>query len=623
VVQYTAYFVLVPLAAFLSVGVLFYAWRYRTARGMPVLIWLMFSILGWLTCNILELSTTTEAGTVFWAKAGYIFIQSTVLVWLRFALHYTDRYKWLRASRFGWLCIIPLLTVAVVFTNEKHHLLWVTYTFVPVGNALAIRISEHGPWFWFNIFYTYLLVFIGAALIIERSFKSFNLYRQQALWLVMGALIPIIGNVLYVFRLVPGLVQDYTSVTFAVAAIAFVIGMSRHQLFSLQPIARDAVIDSMQDAMLALDQQGRIVDLNPAALNILGMQADAVLGQPAVHVLAPWPKLVEQFSQADTVQSDIVIGEGLQQRHYELCISPLYNRYGHLSGRLIILRDITDRKATELALRERTAELEALNEQLDAFAHTVAHDIKDPLGGVVALTSLLREYYQDLSLNAIQEYLDAISQNALRLVSIVDALLLLASVRQVDSVRVEPLDMATVIAGVQSRLAVLIAEHRAVIITPEHWPVVHSYGPWIEEVWANYISNAIKYGGCPAEGIPPRVELGFSILDCGLPISKSDGSGTEQLPQVQESQTSNPKSEIQNRKSAIRFWVRDNGVAIPPAQQAMLFTKFTRLRDVEPGHGLGLSIVRSIVEKLGGEVGVESDLEQGNTFWFTLPVYAA
>jgi two-component system sensor histidine kinase/response regulator len=209
---------------------------------------------------------------------------------------------------------------------------------------------------------------------------------------------------------------------------------------------------------------------------------------------------------------------------------------------------------------------------------------------------LITEYFEDLQPETVKEYLDAITQNTLRLASIVDALLLLASVRQLEAVDTECLDMPAIMTNVQKRLAVLIAERQAVIITPETWPRIHSYGPWIEEVWANYVSNAIKYGGTP-----PRVELGFSLLEAR--DSKPDPATSNQHP-----------------ATSIKFWVRDNGPGLAEEQKEQLFRKFTRLRDAEPGHGLGLSIARDIVEKLGGEVGVESEAGQGSTFWFTLPV---
>jgi two-component system sensor histidine kinase/response regulator len=118
------------------------------------------------------------------------------------------------------------------------------------------------------------------------------------------------------------------------------------------------------------------------------------------------------------------------------------------------------------------------------------------------------------------------------------------------------------------------------------------HGPWIEEVWANYISNALKYGGSP-----PRIELGADP-----PPPSPPSGGTE------------------GEARMVRFWVRDNGPGLTPEEQARLFTPFTRLEQVRAkGHGLGLSIVRRIVEKLGGQVGVESEVGQSSTFSFTLP----
>ncbi|HSK65905.1 MAG TPA: HAMP domain-containing sensor histidine kinase, partial [Anaerolineales bacterium] len=149
----------------------------------------------------------------------------------------------------------------------------------------------------------------------------------------------------------------------------------------------------------------------------------------------------------------------------------------------------------------------------------------------------------------------------------------------------EPVHMAEVVANVQNRLSHMIRERQAQIVLPQAWPEAIGYGPWIEEVWTNYISNALKYGGRP-----PFVELGVS----------------------------------DNAADTLRFWVRDNGKGIPPAVCTSLFASFnpvSRLGDLE--HGLGLSIVLRIVEKLGGQVGVESELGRGSLFYFTLPAAAS
>ena len=246
-------------------------------------------------------------------------------------------------------------------------------------------------------------------------------------------------------------------------------------------------------------------------------------------------------------------------------------------------RLLEEKRQADEALREYAAELEARNEELDAFAHTVAHDLKGPLSHMVGFAHVLAGDYTTLSQEEIHQYLQVIAQSGQRMSNIIDELLLLASVRKMGEVDIGPIDMGRVVANVLENLSYLIEENGAEIIQPKSWPVAIGYGPWVDEVWVNYLSNAIKYGGHP-----PRMELGGTTL--------------------------------KEPRGYVRFWVRDNGAGLTPEEQGRLFTPFTRLDQTRAkGHGLGLSIVRRIMDKLDGQVGVESEPGAGSTFWFTLP----
>lgn len=249
-------------------------------------------------------------------------------------------------------------------------------------------------------------------------------------------------------------------------------------------------------------------------------------------------------------------------------------------------------RQSEAALREYAAGLEASNAELDAFAHTVAHDLKGPLTALIGFSDLLQSRRARMAEEQIQQALLTISQMGRKMTGIINALLLLASVRKMTEVNLVPLDMGAIVAEVQNRLSAALSESGAVLSLPASWPTAVGYSPWIEEVWTNYISNAIKYGG-----LPPRIELGWDEMQ---------GTG-EAFDQV---------------RPFWRFWVRDNGAGLSSGQSAFLFTEFTRLDYARAeGHGLGLSIVKRIVEKLGGQVGVESPVGEGSTFWFTLPAH--
>jgi signal transduction histidine kinase len=256
-------------------------------------------------------------------------------------------------------------------------------------------------------------------------------------------------------------------------------------------------------------------------------------------------------------------------------------RTTELSTANIALKEqIAERERAEAALRQYTAELEARNEELDAFAHTVAHDLKNPLHIMLGFARTLPDTWTAISVEEVQEYLQIIANTGAKMENIIDELLLLASVRK-EEVETAPLDMGSIVAQARQRLSYLIWEYQAKIVMLGAWPSALGYAPWIEEVWVNYISNAIKYGGQP-----PRVELG----------AKKHADGT------------------------VRFWVSDNGPGIPPEDQARLFTPFTQLHQVRAeGHGLGLSIVQRVMDKLDGQVGVESQVGGGSCFFFVLP----
>lgn len=238
-------------------------------------------------------------------------------------------------------------------------------------------------------------------------------------------------------------------------------------------------------------------------------------------------------------------------------------------------------------VEERTQALQALNqelirrnEDLEAFAHTVAHDLKGPLASLLGFSEALQDNLGHMSQETLFNYLNLIGRSARKLTNIVDELLLLSSFSKVE-VLSRPVAMGSVVGAALERLRDTIQQRKAEFVIQASWPAAYGYGPWLEEVWVNYISNALKYGGTP-----PRIVLGATRQQDGM----------------------------------VRFWVKDNGYGLTEEEQRRLFVPFTRLANVRAqGYGLGLSITRRIVERLGGQVGVESEPGKGSTFFFTLP----
>ncbi len=328
------------------------------------------------------------------------------------------------------------------------------------------------------------------------------------------------------------------------------------------------MISESADGVLIVNQAGLVEFVNPAAEALFGKPTADLLGQPFGYTVQAGQTAELRVERPD---GQIAIAE----------TRPVETKWAGQPALLITLRDITAHKRAEAALRRYTLDLQARNEELDAFAHTVAHDLKTPLGVMLGFAEVLELDYETLPREEMANYLRNIARSTRKADYIIKELLLLSSVRKED-VEPRPLDMFDIVGEVQERLAQMIELTHAQIILPKEWPPALGHAPWIEEVWANYISNAIKYGGSP-----PRVEIGATH---------------------------------QNNGSAV-FWVTDNGEGLSAAERGRLFTPFTQLNKVRAqGNGLGLSIVRRIVDRLDGRVGVRSEPGQGSTFFFTLPL---
>jgi PAS domain S-box-containing protein len=410
--------------------------------------------------------------------------------------------------------------------------------------------------------------------------------------LFLAVFAPWIANALSVFQVTPFRHLDLTPFGFTVTGLAMSWGVLRYQLLDLVPVARDQVIESMKTGVIVLNLAHRVVDINPAARRMLGLENADVIGLRLSERLPQYAYVLGHYRDIFEVTDEITVGEGWDRRVYEIQISPLKDANGELVGRLIVSRDITDRKRVEAALRESEHQLriyadglENRNVELDAFAHTVAHDLKAPLSTLTGYGELIDTAYETLEPYQIRKAAGTMAQIARKMGNIIDELLLMTRLDS-EALTLSPIDMHEVVLEAVERLKSYLETANAELVLPETWPVVLGYAPWIEEVWVNYISNAIKYGG-----EPPHIELGFSRED----------------------------------SNHVRFWVQDNGDGLSVAEQARLFVPFERLEQIRiRGTGLGLSIVRRIIDRLGGEVGVESSgiAGEGSCFYFVLPIAA-
>lgn len=337
-----------------------------------------------------------------------------------------------------------------------------------------------------------------------------------------------------------------------------------------------SLLASIQAPVLAVDEALRVLYCNEAYARTVGLTVGDLEGAVLTEL---FPSFVGTRSHAAYLAA---LATGQPQVAEGPC-GDCYLRarvFRASSGIVAIAEDITAHTRAEATLRERALELEAKNEELDAFNHTVAHDLRNPLGAIRGFVEQLLDHLDTMSPDDVRRHLGDVLNATAKMHAIIDELLLLADVRRATGVPTSLLDMTPIVHEAVARLSHRSAEFRADVTIDEPLPCALGYAPWVEQVWVNYLSNALEYGGRP-----PRI----------LVFGAEDGS-------------------------LVRFCVQDNGGGIPPEDRSALFVPFTRLDGGRTrGHGLGLSIVRRIVQRLGGDVGVTSEPGGGSTFWFTLP----
>ena len=586
----TPLFLLLLIGGLIGVVTFFFLLRFRKTPGVKY--WLVWQVAAsiWAFTYAFEFAATNLETKILWSKFSYFGIVYGPVAFLLFSLSLSSQFRFLQKKYIILIFALASLFILFPFTNDYHHLHWKSYGINPETNATDY---VYGPLFWTMMSFAYFALISGIINISILYFRLSGYYKRQIALLFITSLLPLTGNIIYVFHINPLPGFDWTPFSFLLTGILIAINISQFKMFDLVPFARNKLFEVIPDAIMIVDGFNRVADYNPAMKALIKLTDSEVMGKDVDQIFPRWWNVNIQDREMPDYQTIISHEVNGEICYFDLQASSLYDQRKQSNGRLVVLKDITkrvqaDEEITESHIRliNEIQEKEQLISDLDSFSHTVAHDLKGMLSTIVSASNIIKLGIDDMSKEELLEINDIIDQSATKTMHITRELLTLASVRQEEIKRI-PVDMQKVVKESVSRLKVSIQEKNAKILLPEEWPEALGYEAWLEEVWLNYISNAIKYGGTP-----PVIQIGNDILPNGR----------------------------------VKFWIKDNGKGLSPDEIELLFTKYTRLDTMRAeGHGLGLSIVKRIIEKLHGEVGVSSQNIQGDgsVFYFILPLTKA
>ena len=457
---------------------------------------------------------------------------------------------------------------------------------------MLVQTKRLGPWFGIHTGYTYLLFVPGIACIILMIIRPFHLYRKQAIGLLIGIIPPILNGMLIAFDLIPALKNQLTPFSLTLMGGIFAWILFHHQFLDVVPVARDTLIDSMSDGMLVLDIQHRIVDLNPAAQSLLDPSSSQCIGQSACDILQPWHGLKEHLHQDTQVQAEIALDQHGTPHHYHLRISPLTDKRGQKAGKLIMLRDITERKRAEAELLAAHAELQEKNRQLhelnaskDKFFSIISHDLRGPFSTLLGFSQLLEENIETYTLAEITHRVHLLHVSTERLYALLENLLTWSRLqRGAMQQQPEPIQLHNIAENNVTLFAPKAQQKEVVLMqtVPENLWAYADYS-MVNTVVHNLVSNALKF------------------TSAGGHINVSAGE----------------------QNDAVEIAVSDTGIGIYSGDLPKLFridAQYTNIGTAgEKGTGLGLILCQELVERNNGKIWVESEVGKGTTFRFTLP----
>lgn len=581
--DFTPYSLPLVLTAGVSLWLAGIVWRRRPGPGVYPFVILMLAVVWWSVFYALELSASNASVKLLLAGLQYVGITVVPPAWLLFVLQYTGNERTPFLKYWRLLLIEPILITALAATNQLHTLFYSGYTLLPQGTFTLLKVKG-GTFYWVNPVYAYLLLFVATVILIRAVIRSPQIYRDQAFALLVAVVAPWIANFMYLSGISPFPGLDLTPFAFTITGLATGWGLIRFRLLDIVPVARDKIVENMSDAVFVLDAQNRIVDINPAALNLLKADPTKVIGTLAQEMFAPYGSLIGTLKDMTEGRAEVTV-PGPTPHYYEVLVSPLRNGDGRLSGRTFVLHEITTLKEINLALSEARDQAQESSRLKSEFLSTMSHELRTPLNAIIGFLGIVQQQANLDEKNAHR--IHRARSNSERLLQLINNIL---DIGRIESQRIEVINTPIVIRPFIHRICAQVeplAEEKKLSfrteISPQIPETLLSDEDLLTKIITNLLGNAFKFTD---EG------------SVHLKIERDQG-----------------------------FWtilVQDTGIGVAPHMRELIFERFRQVDASAArrygGSGLGLSIVASLCQEMGGTISVDGELHKGSTFTVRLPL---
>ena len=386
-----SYIILLLISIMMTSWLWAFSWKRRASAGVTAFSTMMLFAAIWLVSITLMLLSASPTGALFWYRAGLFCAAVLPVLLLIFIAGYIGA-QWVTPTRLLYLFIIPFASQVAIWTDDQFHFFF-QHIDIAEKNGLMVIISwKPGFWFIIHSAYSFFLMAVALGWLLIHSVRQFRLFRSQSLGFILGTLVVALPNLAFAIGLIP---PDIIVLPFAMLlmGLCFAYSIFHHKLFEVVPIAYDKMFTIMSDGMMVLDTKKYIVAINPAARKLLaqttehtavaagrytGQSSDKkaskesrllekVIGMSAEDVFRYWPEMVEQVLNAADTGTEIGLASVTGEAFYDVRISALKNNKAQPAGRLILIRDVTQRRRITSEKDRLLEELNRKNRELEAL----------------------------------------------------------------------------------------------------------------------------------------------------------------------------------------------------------------------------------------------------------------
>jgi diguanylate cyclase (GGDEF)-like protein/PAS domain S-box-containing protein len=365
---YTPFIWLLLFSAFITGGIAHHARRYQDVPSIGPFRILMNLVTAWSLLCALGSSLVILPLKIFIINVTCIPSVFSTLASLVLALEYTGNRQWLTRRRLALLTAISVVFLCFAFTSGWHQLWRFDYQIIWSG-SVPVAIAANGPIYWFYISYMMFLI-ASTFVILGTAYRYRTLYFRNTLILMLGMLVPVIVGILYGFGLLPVRGFDWIPISFIWTGVLYGWAVLRGRLFDVVPVARNTVIENMDNLVIVLNTRGLLLDFNRAAQTALAL-SPALIGSAPTTLPQPWAGIFQRYAGMASCHEEILLelnGAGL---YYDMTISPIQDEQERTLGSSFLFHDITKRKQAEADEREHRLLAEALRDTARALTSTL------------------------------------------------------------------------------------------------------------------------------------------------------------------------------------------------------------------------------------------------------------